>query len=171
MKYLNRLDVVAIGVDPRQLQTGPDPTTHLDNPASYFLPQLPRPMLRIEESLDQRGLGGPLRKIVAGITTKGLFQRVCNRRPHGKSLNPLSAPIRTNLIAWYAPHFFGVGLKERLVQFPSETIDEELLQSFLRPERKQAASNITQTSLEGPPKSKLPHGVRSQSQRIIKKAA
>src|ERR1700761_5949212 len=104
----------------------------------HMFPQLTRTQFWIEKLLDERGLCFFLRgSTFLRACGEALLEKVRDDCPERETFDSLRSPFCADLIAGHSPHFFGVGLEERQIKLPSETVDEEIFQRLFFPLRQE----------------------------------
>ncbi len=94
-----------------------------------------------------------------------VLERLADREP----LDPLSAPLGTDLRTRLAPHLFRVGLEKQDVQLAAESTDEKLFQVFRMLGAEEGGPAVAEGDSRHAGQSQLGHRVDVQSQGVVEK--
>ena len=123
-----------------------------------LLPHLARTKLRIQELFNQAGFG--LFLADGRISEKNVSQGMADNLRDGKSLYPLDAPVRFNLVAGFAPDLFRVILEKSKIKFPAEPVDKKIFERFFRLDGEKRSLEITKTYFNNTEKTEIPKGLK-----------
>ncbi len=144
-----------------------------------MLPQLPRPELRIQKSLDQRRIRLLLRQIAGPFTRthclrpprKSLAQKVPQRGRKAQALDALRSPLSRDLLTRHPPHLLRVALKEGQVQLPPKAINQEVLKALLRPDWPHARPQVAEADPQHAQRTQVRNRRAGELDRVFKKLA
>ncbi len=161
-------DAASGHVDAADLQIREHPPSHVLDFPGDLLPHLPGAVLRIQELLDERGLGTLLCHVAWG---EGPLERVQQGLGDRQALDPLGAPFGTDPGAGKPPDLLRVGLEKGVIQLAAEPIDEELLQARGVADGKEHAAGVAQTDLQDAQPSELAQGVPTETDGVVEELA
>jgi hypothetical protein len=173
-------DATAFGDDAVHLPSHVDLAAHGEHLFSDVLPELAGAELRVQEALDQRGVGALLRDVFGSRRTIGrwfrrrgesLLDEVFQRRRERKALDALRSPLGRDLVAGRAPDLLGVALEERKVELAAEAIDEEVFEALLFLDGPNAAHHVADTDLRHPHRAEIRDGVARELDRVVEELA
>jgi hypothetical protein len=117
------------------------------NKVGGMLPQLTRAIFRVQEFLNQRGLGTLLLDGLIAGGRKGLLDEMQNGCGKRQAFDSLRTPFCADLFAGNAPHLLGIRLEKSQVQLASEAIDKKVFERLLSLARKEPGAQVTDTDL------------------------